>query len=270
MSKLKLFAMLAFTMATSAQAHDRWILPTHFSVSAEDKVWIMADVTASNETFNVDKPMGSDRFTIIKPNGERSRPSSSYRGHRKSVVDIHLTEEGTYKLYLDSNVSYWTSYEISGKEGTQWLRNVSKANRADKLPKGAKNVTTLASQAQVMTFVTLNAPNDNYSLTNNGLELKPITHPSDIAQNEKAQLQLLFNGKPQQGVEVEIIKDGARYRNDLNALKVVSDNNGEISFTLADAGRYLLVAEFKKSLTHDALADEMGGQIFFTFEAVLN
>jgi uncharacterized GH25 family protein len=270
MSKLKLLAILAIAVATSSQAHDRWILPTHFSVSAEDKVWIMADVTASNETFNVDKPMGSDRFMIIKPSGERSRPSSSYRGHRKSVVDIHLTGEGTYKFYLDSDVNYWTSYELSGKDGTQWLRNTNKANRAEKLPKGAKNVTTLASQAQVMTFVTLNAPNENYHIINKGLELKPITHPSDIAQNEKARLQLLFDGQPQPGVEVEITKDGARYRNNLNTLKVVSDNNGEISFTLADAGRYLLVAEYKKALENNSLADEMGGQIFFTFEAVLN
>ncbi|MBQ4863788.1 DUF4198 domain-containing protein [Pseudoalteromonas sp. MMG013] len=270
MSKLKLFAILVFSMATSAQAHNRWILPTHFSVSGEEQVWIMADVTASNETFDVDKPMGSDRFSIIKPNGERARPSSSFRGHRKSVVDINLVEDGTYKMFLDSDVSYWTSYEIKGKDGTQWLRNTSKANRDAKLPKGAKNVNTLASKSQVMTFVTLNAPTENYRLTKQGLELKPITHPSDIAQNEKAQLQFVFDGLPQKGVEVEIIKDGARYRNNLDALKLTSDQKGQISFTLPEAGRYLLIAEFKKSQKNNPLADEMGGQVFFTFEAVLN
>lgn len=273
MSKLKLFSLLALAFASSTQAHNRWILPTHFNVSAEEgekQVWIMADVTASNETFNVDKPMGSDRFTIIKPDGNRSRPGSSFKGHRKSVVDINLADNGTYKMFLDSDVNYWTRYEVAGEEKAKWLRGVNKASRDKVLPKGAKNVKTMASKSQVMTFVTLNEPTDNYSLNNQGLELKPITHPSDIAQNEEVKLQLLFDGKPQKGVKVEIIKDGARYRNSPEALELESNNKGEISFTLKDAGRYLLMADYRTEKSNNPLADEMGGQIFFTFEAVLN
>lgn len=273
MSKLKLLSVLALAFAASTQAHNRWILPTHFNVSAEQsgkQVWIMADVTASNETFNVDKPMGSDRFSIIKPSGKEARPGSSFRGHRKSVVDINLPESGTYKMFLDNDVSYWTSYEMAGSDKRKWMRNINKANRDSMLPKGAKNPKTVASSSQVMTFVTLNEPTDNFALSNQGLELKPITHPSDIAQNEEVKLQLLFNGKPQKGVEVEIIKDGARYRNNPDALELVSDKKGNIAFTLKDAGRYLLMAEYRTEKSDNPLADEMGGQIFFTFEAVLN
>ena len=273
MSKLKLLSLLALTFAASTQAHNRWILPTHFNVSAEEggkPVWIMADVTASNETFNVDKPMGSDRFSILKPNGKPSRPGSSFRGHRKSVVDINLAESGTYKMFLDSDVSYWTRYEMAGSDEAKWLRGANKATRDARLPKGAKNVKTMASKAQVMTFVTLNEPTNNYGVSNEGLELKPITHPSDIAQNEQVTLQMLFDGKPQQGVKVEIIKDGARYRNDPEALELKSNKNGEVTFTLKDAGRYLLMANYRSESSDNPLADEVGGQIFFTFEAVLN
>lgn len=272
MSKLKLFSLLALAFASSAQAHNRWILPSHFNVSAEDakQVWIMADLTASNETFNVDKPMGSDRFTIIKPDGERGRPGASFKGHRKSVVDINLAQSGTYKMFLDSETSYWTRYEMAGEEREKWLRGVNKLSRDSVLPKGAKNVKTLASKAQVMTFVTLNEPTENYSLTKQGLELKPMTHPSDIAQNEEVKLQLLFDGKPQQGVKVEIVKDGGRYRNSPETLELESNSKGEISFTLKDAGRYLLMAEYRTEKSNNPLADETGGQIFFTFEAVLN
>lgn len=273
MSKLKLLSVLALALASSAQAHNRWILPTHFNVSAEEggkSVWVMADVTASNETFNVDKPMGADRFTIIKPDGKRDRPGASFKGHRKSVVDINLAQSGTYKMYLDSDVSYWTRYEVAGSDEAQWLRGANKADRNSRLPKGAKNVKTMASKAQVMTFVTLNEPTDNFALTGQGLELKPITHPSDIAQNEQTKLQFMFNGKAQKGVEVEIIKDGARYRNDPEALELKSDSKGEIAFTVKDAGRYLLMARYRTQDSDNPLADEMGGQIFFTFEAVLN
>jgi uncharacterized GH25 family protein len=159
---------------------------------------------------------------------------------------------------------------MKGSDKPKWMRNANKGNRDSLLPKGAKNVKTVASSAQVMTYVTLNEPTNNYALNNVGLELKPITHPSDIAQNEKAKLQLLFNGKPQKGVKVEIIKDGARYRNNPDALELESNKKGEIEFTLEEAGRYLLMAEFRSEKSDNPLADEMGGQIFFTFEAVLN
>ena len=272
-STLKLASLLALAITTSASAHNRWILPTHFNVSAEENkqdVWIMADVTASNETFNVDKPMGSDRFSILTPDGKRARPGASFRGHRKSVVDINLRQSGTYKMFLDSDESYFTSYEMPGKKKPQWKRGLNKMTRDAALPKEAKNVKSFASNAQVFTFVTLNSPSDNFGITNKGLELKPITHPSDIAQNEETTLAFLFNGKPQQGVTIEIVKEGVRYRNDQEVLALTSDKSGQITFTLPDAGRYLLMAEYDTAPKNHPLADKVRGQIFFTFEAVLN
>jgi hypothetical protein len=43
-----------------------------------------------------------------------------------------------------------------------------------------------------------------------------------------------------------------------------------ISFTLEHAGRYLLIAEFEQEASDNTLADDLHGQIFLTFEAVLN
>ncbi len=273
MFKLKQLSFIALAIIGSAQAHNRWILPSHFNVSTEkdgNTVWVMADVTASNETFNVDKGMGSDRFTIVKPDGNFTRPEASFRGHRKSVVDMGLTQGGTYKMFLADDISYWTTYEPDGEDKPKWVRNVNKLNRKVLLPKGAKNIKTTASSTQILTFVTVNEPTDNYKISNQGLELKPITHPSDIAQNEQATLQFLFDGKPQSDVKVTIIKDGVRYRNDPNILKLNSDSKGEISFELSDAGRYLLTAEYSTDKPEDPMADKVGGKIFFTFEAVLN
>jgi uncharacterized GH25 family protein len=260
----------ALILAAQASAHNRWILPSHFSLSNDKGEWVMVDITASNETFNVDKPMGADRLKITSPDGKSVFPGSSYRGHRKSVVDIHLENNGTYQLKMGGEPSYWTSYKAKGETKEQWLRNVNKVNRASQLPKGAHDIKTLESSSSVQTYITLNSPSDNFALNNKGLEFLPVTHPSDVAQGETAQFKFTFNGKAQAGVKVEIIREGVRYRNKPESLILTTDSKGQIDFTLAQAGRYILMAKHEQDVADYALADTVGGQVFLTFEAVLD
>lgn len=270
--KLKklLIGASALLLAAQATAHNRWILPSHFNLSNDKGEWVMVDVTASNETFNVDKPMGAERMKIIAPDGKPLFPSSSYRGHRKSVVDIHLEKDGTYQLKMGGEPSYWTGYKIKGQDEKQWLRNVNKVDRETKLPKDAVEVETIESSGSVLTYITLNSPSENFKVSNQGLEFIPMTHPSDIAQGEEAKFKFAFNGKAQKGVKVEIIREGVRYRNDPESFKLKTNDKGEVSITLAQAGRYLLMAEFEQKVADYALADVVAGKVFLTFEAVLN
>lgn len=257
-------------LVAQATAHNRWILPSHFNLSNDKGEWVMVDVTASNETFNVDKPMGAEKMRITAPDGKSLFPSSSYRGHRKSVVDIHLEKNGTYQLKMGGEASYWTGYKIKGKEEEQWLRNVNKEQRKSKLPKGAYDAHTVESSGSILTYITLNSPSENFQANNQGLEFVPITHPSDIAQGEAAKFKFILNGKAQSGVKVEVIREGVRYRNEPESLKLTTNAEGVVDFTLEHAGRYLLMAEFEREVTDYALADVIDGKIFLTFEAVLN
>ena len=154
----------ALILAAQASAHNRWILPSHFSLSNDKGEWVMVDITASNETFNVDKPMGADRLKITGPDGKSIFPGSSYRGHRKSVVDIHLEKSGTYQLAMGGQPSYWTSYKPKGEDKEKWLRNVNKVNRNNVLPKGAHDIKTVEGSSSVLTYITLNLPSENSSL----------------------------------------------------------------------------------------------------------
>lgn len=260
----------ALLLAAQASAHNRWILPSHFSLSNDKGEWVMVDITASNETFNVDKPMGADRLKITAPDGKSLFPGSSYRGHRKSVVDIHLEKSGTYQLAMGGELSYWTSYKRKGEDKEQWLRNVNKANRSSVLPKGAHDIKTIEGSSTVLTYITLNSPSQNFELTNKGLEFVPVTHPSDVAQGEEAQFKFMFNGKAQAGVKVEIIREGGRYRNEQESLTLTTDKQGQVGFTLAQAGRYILMAEYEQDVSDYALADTVGGRVFLTFEAILD
>lgn len=264
----KLLALtLSCVISTQALAHSRWVLPTHFNLSADKGEWIMVDITASNETFYVDKAMGVDLVSIITPDGKRTRPSSTYKGHRKSVADYFLKDSGTYKITNNSKAAYMTTYTINGERKRLWA---NKAELAGKLPTQAKNIKTSYRYSRVESYVTLNAPSDNFKTDGKLLELIPITHPSDIAEQEAVTFKFLFNGKAQKNVSVEITADGSRYRNDPQTLKLVSDENGEISFTPKSAGRYLLIAEHQANTPKSTLADKQSGSVFLTFEAQLN
>ncbi|REL26904.1 DUF4198 domain-containing protein [Thalassotalea euphylliae] len=263
-------AATSLLLATQASAHNRWLLPSHFNLSNDKGEWIMVDVTASNETFFVDKPMGAERMVITGPDGKRVRAGSLYKGHRKSVVDLQLTQSGTYQLQLAGTPSYFTRYEVKGEEKPKFMRNVNKQQRDARLPKDAINVETLEGYSNVLSFVTLNSPSVSFPLSKQGLELIPVTHPSDIAQGEPVEFKFAFNGEVKAGVNVEIIREGVRYRNDPEALELTSDKNGAIKFTPKQAGRYLLMADYQQDVSDYALADKVGGRVFLTFEAVLD
>jgi uncharacterized GH25 family protein len=258
---------LACAISTQAFAHSRWVLPTHFNLSAENGEWIMVDITASNETFNVDKAMGADLVMIMTPDGKTSRPSSTYKGHRKSVADYFLKESGTYKITNNSNAAYMTSYKINGDRKRLWA---NKEEVIGKLPEEAKEVQTTYRYSRIESYVTMNAPSNNFKTDGKLLELIPVTHPSDIAENEKVTFKFLFNGKVQKDVSVEVTADGVRYRNDPQTIKLISNEKGEITFTPKNAGRYLLVAEHEEHTPKSALADKQMGSVFLTFEAQLN
>ena len=66
---------MGLAATTTAQAHPRWVLPSHFTVSKEGGDWLTFDVTASHGTFVFDKPAGSDQAFVVMPDGRSERPN---------------------------------------------------------------------------------------------------------------------------------------------------------------------------------------------------
>lgn len=258
-------------LAPLAQAHDRWILPSHFNVSAEDGkgVWLSADVSASNQVFEFDKAFGAEDVLIITPAGKTERPSSSYRGSRRSVFDYLLTEDGTYKLTKEAKPRYFSRYKVKGQDKPVRSSADKESTRAQ-MPKEGYELEGALYFSRIESFVTLNKPSDKaFNPTGEYLELVPLTHPADFVEGEPISLKLLYKGKPKAGVEVTLVADGTRYRNQLNELKLSSNDQGVIEFTLPRAGRYLLHAEHEEKLKDTRLADKSVSEIFLSFEAGL-
>ncbi|RIZ53478.1 DUF4198 domain-containing protein [Vibrio sp. PID23_8] len=261
---------MGLAAATTAQAHPRWVLPSHFTVSKEGGDWLTFDVTASHGTFVFDKPAGSEQAFVIMPDGRSERPNLVVRGKRRSMFDFYFEEEGTHKVAINNQPSYYTQYK-AGRRDTVKRAKASKADRASVIPEKARDVVTLLSYTRAESYVTVGMPTEKvFEIEGKWLEMKPLTHPSDIIEGEEVIFQFFFNGEPQQGVTAEITREGTLYRNHQEQIDVVSDIDGKITFTPEVAGRYLMKANYKGELKNDPLADKTSANVHLTFETQLN
>ncbi|AUV87820.1 Domain of unknown function (DUF4198) [Vibrio sp. B1FIG11] len=261
---------MGLAAATTAQAHPRWVLPSHFTVSKEGGDWLTFDVTASHGTFVFDKPAGSEQAFVIMPDGRSERPNFVVRGKRRSMFDFYFEEEGTHKVAINNQPSYYTQYKAGRRDTVKWAK-ASKADRASVIPEKARDVVTQLSYTRAESYVTVGMPTEKaLEIEGKLLEMKPLTHPSDIIEGEEVIFQFFFNGEPQQGVTAEITREGTLYRNHQEQIDVVSDKDGKITFTPEVAGRYLMKANYKGELKNDPLADKASANVHLTFETQLN
>lgn len=255
--------------ATTANAHPRWVLPSHFTVSKEGGDWLTFDVTASHGTFVFDKPAGSDQAQVVMPDGRTERPNFVVKGKRRSMFDFYFEEEGTHKVRINNEPTYYTQYKAGRRDTVKWIK-ATKADRALVLPEKARDVVSQVSFTRAESYVTVGKPTtEAMKLDNTLLELKPLTHPSDILEGEPVTFQFFFNGKPQAGVTADITREGTLYRNHQEQIDVVSDKDGKITFTPETAGRYLMKSNYKGELKDHPLAEKASVNVHLTFEALL-
>ena len=109
---------------------------------------------------------------------------------------------------------------------------------AHELPDNAEQVALTETHSRLETFITMGAPNSAaLKPSGQGLELQPISHPNDLYDSESAHFRFLVDGEPAQGVEVELVPAGTRYRNSQDHRTLTSDAKGEITIDWPDAAR---------------------------------
>ncbi|MCC5853068.1 MAG: DUF4198 domain-containing protein [Alkalimonas sp.] len=264
MKKIVLATLLALSSAV-ASAHTLWVVPSHFVLSSEDS-WISVDVSAANMTFVPDRGVSPNNLAIVFPDGERHAFAQSYQGRRKSQADHQLTMDGTYRIELAGPARYFTFFQQDG-ERRRILAN--KDERAAQLPANATDVLTTRSRGRALSFVSVNAPNDTaLALSQQGLELKLLTHPADVVATEPVRWQFVLDGKVAAGVQVELSREGELYRDDAGRELMTTDAQGMLAFTPPVAGRYVLEASLTEDST-DPLADRVRETLTLTFEAAL-
>lgn len=242
MKKLIAIALTTLAITQTAQAHRAWILPDATVLSSEAP-WVTFDAAISNDIFYTDyHPMGTDNITATAPSGKTIQLQNTHTGKFRSSFDLELTEEGTYKI-----ASFGKGLFASWQENGERKRaRGSKEEIDQKIPDHATDVQYTESARRTETWVTWRAPTNTVNKpTSQGLELKPITHPNDLYAGETAQFQLLIDGEPAKGAEVEVVPAGTRYRDQQNEMTLNADDKGMISIQWPQAGRYWLGADYE-------------------------
>ena len=234
---LTLSLALAALLPLSAFAHKAWLQPSQ-TVIAGTNPWITVDAAVSNDLFYFNHvPLRLDNLVITAPDGSKAEPQNSATGKYRSVFDVELKQQGTYRI-ATVNSGLFGSWEEDGKP-KRWRG--TPATFATEVPKDAKNLQVSQTVGRVETFVTNGSPNDTaLKPTGEGIELVPVTHPNDLVAGEEATFKLNIDGKPAAGLELEITRGGTRYRNAQEEIKVTTDAEGRFSVTWPEAGMYWL------------------------------
>lgn len=111
------------------------------------------------------------------------------------------------------------------------------------IPAGATDLdlTEIASRNEF--FVTAGTPTDSlFKPTNKGLEMLPVTHPTDLVANEPGRFRFLIDGQPAAGLTVTVVPGGQRYRDGEQAQLLTTGSDGTVTVPWPVPGFYWLNA----------------------------
>lgn len=234
--KLILTAALALPLA--AQAHTAWLLPSATVLPV--KAWVTVDAGISTDAFIANhNPLRLDTLVITAPDGSTAQPENALTGKFRSTFDVNLALPGTYRLtVLNSGLN--ASYELNG-ERKRWRGKAE--NLTKEIPAEATKLEVGETLGRVETFVTDGPKSlDALKPTGKGLELLPVTHPTDLFVGETATFKLLIDGAPAAAQKVSVVRGGMRYRNQQNEIETTTDASGAFSITWPETGPWLLSA----------------------------
>ena len=214
---------LALALPFTASAHKAWLQPSATVLSSDE--WITVDAAVSNDLFYFNHvPLRSESLSITAPDGSTVAAQNPHTGKLRTVFDLQLVQQGTYRLAI-ANSGLFASWEENGQP-KRWRGTVD--TFATEVPKGAAKLQVTQGASRVETYVTAGV----------GIELVPVTHPNDLFAGEEATFKLVLDGKPAAGLAIEIVRGSTRYRNAQEEIKTTTDADGAFRVTWPAAGMY--------------------------------
>jgi len=138
--KRSLSLVLGLAVATasfSAAAHKMWLLPSGTTFSGAEP-WLTVDAAVSNELFHFDHmPLGLAELTITAPDGSPVQVQNAGTGKYRSVFDVALTQEGSYRVAIASD-GLLAAWEDQDGQRKRWRG--TPADFAAKVPRDARNL----------------------------------------------------------------------------------------------------------------------------------
>jgi len=222
-----------------AQAHRPWLLPSATLADGAAPV-VSIDAAISEDLFEFDAfPLMLDILRVTAPDGSAVATESRTEARRRVTFDVKLAQKGTYRIagVTDTAIASWKV----GNETRRWRG--SPAALANEVPADAQDLQVTRQLARAETFVSNDRPGPIAAVvTGEGLELVPLTNPTDLSVGDTTRFRLLLDGQPWAGADVTVIRGGNRYRYKMGELALKTDAAGEFSVAWPQAGRYWLGA----------------------------
>jgi uncharacterized GH25 family protein len=238
--------------SSSAHAHKPWLLPSSSQVEGKE-AWVTVDAAISEGLFDIDhQPLKLDGIVVTGPDGGKLELQNVNNGKLRNTFDLKLPKPGTYKIEL---VSQSVSGSYKNKEGEAKRFRGTEASLAKDVPADATEVKLSRMQSRLETFVSTGEPDMAvFKPTGVGLELVPVTNPTELRAGEKVTWRFLLDGKPAANQGVSLIPGGVRYRGTLGEIRKDTDAKGELTIELPAAGMYMV------SSSWPAAAPQVPGQ----------
>jgi uncharacterized GH25 family protein len=226
-------------MSLSAQAHRPWLLPSATLVDGPAPV-VSVDAAISEDLFEFDSfPLMLDTLQVTAPDGSAVAIDARTEAKRRVTFDVKLAQKGTYRIggVTDTVMASWKA----GTETRRWRG--APAALASQVPAGAQDLQVSRQLARAETFVTNETPSALAAgISGEGIEMLPLTPPTDLSVGDRTRFRLLLDGQPFAGADVTVIRGGNRYRYKIGEIALKTDAQGEFSVAWPEAGRYWLGA----------------------------
>ena len=233
----RVLAACAALLSLSAHAHRPWLLPSATVVDGAAPV-VGVDAALSEDLFESDSfPLQLETLRITAPDGSAVVPDARVEGRRRVSFDLKLAQKGTYRIagVADTAMASWKV----GGETRHWRG--APAALAQEVPADAQDLQVVRQLTRAETFVTNGKPGPlAAAVCGDGLELQPLTDPTDLSVGDASRFRVLLDGKPYAGADVTLIRGGNRYRYRMGEIALKTDPAGEFGLAWPEAGRWWL------------------------------
>jgi len=215
----------------AALAHSPYLRPNVFDATGRDHVTVEASFT--EEVFASEVVMRSDFYHVVGPNGDTPIGAVTYL-RDVAVFEANTPVDGTYRL--SSGPRQGRTAQMYQSADGAWKM----VGEEDGPPPPNATLVDVQSITVADVYVTRGAPTaEALQPSGRGLELQPITHPSDIIAGEDATFQLLLNGQPLAGADVTVFREAGRWDGRKVEANLTTGPDGRFTIKATDPGAYM-------------------------------
>ncbi|MDP2212939.1 DUF4198 domain-containing protein [Phenylobacterium sp.] len=252
-------ACLALGLGTGpATAHTSFLSPSVFSTGEAEVITLQA-AFAEDYFFRPEIAVTSEDFHLYRPDGRRDSYARIETFKQTTVLESDLTEPGTYR--------FTTGLRL-GRIGMQVLKDgawTPLAPGASPPPGAEVKTSQTATVADV--YVTKGAPTGAVLKTEVGpLALRLGAHPSAIFADDPLTLEVLFDGAPLVGNEIEVDREGGDYEEPRFKQRLSTDAQGRVTLRFDRPGVYLIMTRHRAPAPAGSATDLRSYTTSLTFE----